>query len=77
LREIIKPTKPKEASMKQVELKKVKAGDWFKRKETSQTVFVRDKYCRSTRKIECQDWFDINRFVSLKPSTMVWVDFEF
>ena len=63
--------------MKQIELKQVKSGDWFRRKENSKAVFVRDSYCRSVKKIECYDWNDINRFIYLKPSTMVWVDFEF
>ena len=63
--------------MKQVELRKVKSGDWFKRKADSKTVYVKDEYIRSNRRFECHDWFDINRYILLKPSTMVWVDFIF
>lgn len=58
-------------------LKSIKPGTFFKRKADAQTVFVKGAYDRTDKKFECSDWGDINRFVYLKGSTTVYVDFTF
>ena len=63
--------------MKKVELKKVKKGEFFKRKENSETVFIKGEYERSDKKYCNSDYWDINRFVYLKGSTMVYTGFDF
>jgi hypothetical protein len=63
--------------MTKVALKDVKKGDYFKRKADAKTVFVRDEYDRVYKKFEAFDFEDINRFIFLKGSTQVYIDFEF
>ena len=67
--------------MRAVELRQVKRGDAFKRKPDAKTIFIREDYNRKSQwgpeSFSCMDWDDINRFIELKPSTIVYVDFEY
>ena len=69
-----------------IELRKLPKGAFFKRKPDARAVYVRDVYI--TAHVEeltiarsayfcCSDVDDMNREIFLKPSTLVYVDFEY
>lgn len=63
--------------MKQVQLKTLKQGDLFKRKESSENVFIREHYNPQDpfgpASYCCTNWFDIGNSIQLKGSTLVIV----
>lgn len=63
--------------MRKVNIEDVKKGDYVRRKPDAKTTFVRGEYCRSDKKYEISDFEDMNRWVSLKKGTAVFVDFDF
>lgn len=67
--------------MKKVLLKTLKSGDAFKRKEDSQKIYIREHYNRKDQfgpaSFCCTDYEDICRSIQLKPTTAVFVGFEF
>lgn len=63
--------------MRQVPLKDVPKGTFVRRKADAKTTFVRGEYCRFDRKYSLTDFYDINREVMLKGTTLVFIDFEF
>ncbi len=63
--------------MKQVMLKDVKPGDYFKRKADARAVYIKEHYCRSDKVYCCSDTDNINREVFLKGTTKVFIDFTF
>mgnify|MGYP003671991009 FL=1 len=66
--------------MNKVILKSLKKGDIFRRKPDG-VEYIRDHYNRKDMfgpaSYCCTDWHDIGRSIQLKPSTLVWVGFEF
>jgi len=62
---------------KQVELRKVKQGDLFKRKPSAKSYFVRNHYNPKdffgAANFTCTNW-DTGNEVYLKPSTLVFVE---
>lgn len=73
--------------MEQIELRKVKQGDHFKRKPNAKKEYIREQYNRrelpanqrqhfhnrgSLYLIRCSDIDNISRFIQLKPSTIVY-----
>ena len=64
--------------MKEIELRKVKEGDFFKRKPSAYTEYVRNHYNRNDQfgpaNYSCSDANDMNREIFLKPSTIVYVE---
>lgn len=58
-------------------LKDVKIGDYFKRKGTSKTVWMRGSYDRPSRTYSCLDTEDICREIFLKGSTEVFIGFTY
>ena len=68
--------------MQAIELGKVKLGDYIKRKRDSNTVFIRDGYNRKSQwdgpaSYTCIDADDMGRCIFLKPSTIVFIDFDY
>ena len=63
-----------------VELKTLKQGDLFKRKLSSDNVFVRGHYNRKDQfgpaGYQCSNYFDMNSEIHLKGSSLVFIDFE-
>lgn len=55
----------------------LKKGEFFKRKEGANKVYVADGFNRSIKKYEAHDFEDISAFASFKKDTLVFVDFEF
>lgn len=60
-----------------VELRKLKPGEYFKRKPDSKKVYCKGYYDRTTKSFECYDFDDINSTLFLKASTKVYTNFEF
>lgn len=58
-------------------LKSLKPGEFFKRKATSDIVYVKGPYDRTDKKFECTKWEDANAWILLKGTTQVVVDFDF
>jgi len=67
--------------MQHVQLRTLKEGDIFKRKVDTENVFIREHYNRKDdfgpASFCCSDWYDQGRCIQLKPSTMVFIDFDF
>ena len=65
-------------NMKEIELRKVKEGDFFKRKPTAAAEYIRNHYNRKDQfgpaNYSCSDAHDMNREIFLKPSTIVYVE---
>ena len=63
--------------MNQIELRKVKKGDSFKRKPDAHKEYIREHYNRKDMwgpaGFCCSDCDDIGRSIQLKPSTIVYV----
>jgi len=63
---------------KEVELRKVKEGGYFKRKPTAAAEYIRNHYNRKDQfgpaNYSCSDANDMNREIFLKPSTLVYVE---
>jgi hypothetical protein len=75
---MIKPhNKTENKTMKAVQLKEVKQGEFIKRKPDSNKVYVRGVYDREFKKYRCDDFDDISRDIMLKGSTIVYVGFSF
>jgi hypothetical protein len=62
-------------------LKDLKKGDFFKRKETAKKVFIRDHYNRKDSwgpaSYWCSDVDSIGDGIQLKPTTIVFINFEY
>ncbi len=67
--------------MKQIELRKVKKGDVFKRKPDAKKVFIKEHYNRKSwlgpANFCCIADDDIGRSIFLAPATMVFVGFDY
>jgi len=62
-----------------VEIRSLKQGDYFRRKLTAKTEFIREHYNRKCKwegaaNFCCSDTEDMNRLIYLKPSTNVFVE---
>lgn len=57
--------------------RKIKKGEFVKRKADAAKVYVRDKYCRSSKKIALIDFDDFCRVIYVKPDAALFVGFEF
>ena len=64
--------------MIKIELRKVKQGEYFRRKPTAKTEFIRGHYNRKdsfgSANFACNDTEDWNREIFLKPSTRVFIE---
>ena len=69
-----------------IELRKLPKGAFFKRKPDARAVYGRDVYITAhvdelniarSAYFCCSDVDDMNREIFLKPSTLVYVDFEY
>ena len=59
-------------------LKKLKKGAFFRLKSPSTgAVLIKGDYDRSLKKYECQYFDDVNRWVYLKATKLVYTDFVF
>lgn len=66
-----------EAAPRCVELRRVPAGEYFRRKADSRKTYIRRSYIRGEKVFECDDDSDISRSIYLKGSTMVFVGFTY
>jgi|TARA_R110000744_G_scaffold136875_1_gene247054 hypothetical protein len=62
-----------------VEIRSLKQGDYFRRKLTAKTEFIREHYNRKCKwegaaNFCCSDTEDMNRLIYLKPTTNVFVE---
>jgi|TARA_R110000751_G_scaffold142963_1_gene246362 hypothetical protein len=61
-----------------IELRKVKKGDYVKRKVESKKVYIRGDYDKGTKSFSLSDTDDIwGREIFLKASTMVVIGFDY
>jgi hypothetical protein len=60
-----------------VPLKNLPKGEYFKRKPDSKKVWIKGEYDRFMKKFLCGAFDDISQGMYLKPSTPVYVEFEF
>ncbi len=64
-----------------IKLKDLKQGEYFKRKETSQKVFIRQHFNRKNQwgpaSIWCGDSEAIGDGIELNPNTIVFINFEY
>ena len=64
--------------METKQIKDLKSGEYFKRKEESVKVYTRAEYCRESKKYQCDDHSDIwGNGLLLKGSTVVFVGFTY
>ncbi len=58
-------------------LKSLKKGDFFKLKEDSKRVYVKDEYDRSEKRYCCYAWDDINAYRMFDGKKVVFTGFTF
>ena len=67
-----------ENGLKVIELRKLKEGEYFKRKSDAKKEYIRGHYNRKNdfgpASFSCTDSDDIGRCIELKPSTIVYVE---
>lgn len=64
--------------MQQTTIANIKAGEYFKRKPDAKTVYIRDAYCRESRKYQCVNTNDVwGNGLLLKGTTPVYVGFTY
>ena len=63
--------------MQAIQLKKVQLGDFLKRSETTNKVYIRGRYERGLKRYACQDTDDISREMLLKGETIVYIGFTY
>ena len=70
---------PEKEGGREVLLKDVKKGDFFRRKPDANTTFMKGDYFRDGgfNKYGASDAEDMNREIFLKGNTKVWVDFTY
>lgn len=63
-----------------IELRALKKGEFFKRSikgAPSKTVYVKGSYDKSSKRFDCSKFEDVNAFIQLKPSSLIFSDFTF
>lgn len=63
--------------MEQKKLKDLKNGEYLKRNQETNNVFVRGEYCRENKTYELHRFDNVNRVIYLKGDSLVWVGFTF
>lgn len=64
--------------MQSIELKNIKAGEFFKRKADANKVYQRAEYCRDVKKYQCDDCSDVwGNGIQLKGNTIVFIGFDY
>lgn len=63
--------------MQTLPLRDVKPGDFVRRKADAKTTYVKGAYDRASKTFSLTDFDDMNREIFLKPTTLVWVGFDF
>ena len=58
-------------------IKLVPKGEYIKRNETTQKVYIRGEYCRELKAYECIDTDDINHQIYIKSNKPVYVGFTY
>ena len=58
-------------------IRELKAGEFFKLKENSKRVYIRDEYDRSEKKYCCIAWDDVNVCRLFNGNKQVFVGFTF
>ncbi len=58
-------------------MKELKKGEFFKLKETSKQVYVKDYYDRSSKKYVAYNFNDICHFIEVPANREVFTDFIF
>ena len=60
-----------------VEIRSLKRGEFFTRKQHSNSVYIRGEYDRSYKRFDCANCDDISREIYLKPTAKVWIGFTY
>ena len=63
--------------MNQVEINKVKKGEFIKLSESAKEVWIANGYCRTNKRYEINSYSDISKFRYLSKGRLVVIDFEF
>lgn len=61
----------------EINLGKLKQGEYFKKTAEARTVWVRGHYVRELKSYSCTDFEDVNREVFIKSKRPVFIGFEF
>lgn len=64
-------------NMEKQNVKSIKKGEYVKRKADANRVWVRGDYCRSQKKFSLIAFDDANREMFVKPTTELFVGFDF
>jgi len=63
--------------MQQQAIRDIKAGEYFKRKADSKTVYIKGYYDRASKSFAAIDTEDISRGIFIKASKPVFVGFDY
>lgn len=63
--------------MEEIEIKKIKKGEFLKRKADSQRVYIRGDYDRASKSYSCIAYDDINQEIFIKANKKVFIGFTF
>ena len=63
--------------MESTEIKNLKKGEFIKRKEDSQQVYIKGDYDRTTKSYSCIAYDDINKEIFIKANKKVFYGFTF
>lgn len=58
-------------------IKELKRGEFFKRSEHAQRVYIKGDYDRATKSFSCIAYDDINQEIFIKANKEVFIDFIF
>lgn len=58
-------------------IKDIKQGEFVKRKDTAQKVYIRGEYDKSLKKYWLQSWDDISSGIWVKGTAQVYIGFTF
>jgi hypothetical protein len=60
-----------------VEMRSLKAGEYFKRTATAKRVYIKGDYCKARKVFDCQAADDINQFTAARSDRLVFVGFTY
>jgi hypothetical protein len=60
-----------------MEMRSLKAGEYFKRTATAKRVYIKGDYCKARKVFDCQAADDINQYTAAKADRLVFVGFTY
>lgn len=63
--------------MEKVRMRDVNKGDFIRRKPEAKDTYIKGNYDRSKKDYSCTSFWDINKEIFIKPTTYVWIGFDF